>query len=98
MVSKSEGLAVIWLEYFDGNNKRKDGRRVPKHLAIKNPNIEDLKNAAKSLGLNPIIEIDKAYPKKWWRKSGRILVKKKYSKSKIIKQIAQKMKNKGEKK
>lgn len=98
MASKSEGLIVLWLEYFDANNKRANGRRVPKDLAIRNPKIEDLKNAAKSLALNPIIEIDKAYPKKWWRKNGRILVKKKYSKTKMIKQIAKRMKNYEEKK
>lgn len=93
MASKGEGLIVVWVEYFNANNSRNNGRRVPKHLAIKNPNIEDLKNAARSLHLNPIVEIDKGYPKKWWRKNGRILVKKKYSKSKLLKQIAKKMKN-----
>ncbi len=93
MVSKTDNLYVLWLEYFDAYNTRKNGRRVPKDLAIKNPKIEDLKNAAKTLGLNPILEIEKSYPKKWWRKNGRILVKKKYSKTKTIIQIARRMKN-----
>ncbi|NOR47639.1 MAG: hypothetical protein GQ533_06290 [Methanosarcinaceae archaeon] len=29
------------------------------------------------LGLNPTLEKDKAYPKSWWKVSGRVLVDKK---------------------
>lgn len=79
---------VIWPVYFDANVSRKEGRKVSKELAIKNPSIDDIYKAAKKLGLNPVKE-EKAYPKRWWRKEGRLLIDKKGKKMEIIKKIAE---------
>ena len=55
-------------------------------------NIEDIEKAAKSLGLNPVLEKEISYPSKHWKKDGRILVDKNNSKGKIIRQLADKLK------
>ena len=91
MVSRGEDKYVIWPIYFDKSISRHSGRKVPKKNAVEKPNIEDISKAAKSLGLNPILEKECSYPSKHGKKEGRVLVDKKDSKSKILKQIANRM-------
>jgi len=91
MVSKGEDKYVVWPIYFDKSESRLSGRKIPKKSAVEKPNIEDISKAAKSLGLNPILEKEYAYPSKPWKKDGRILVDKKDTKSNILKQIANRM-------
>jgi signal recognition particle subunit SRP19 len=91
MVSRGEDKYVIWPIYFDKSISRLNGRKIAKKYAIEKPTIEAISKAAKSLGLNPKLEKDCAYPSNHWKKQGRILVDKKESKSKIIKQIANRM-------
>ncbi|HEC76409.1 MAG TPA: signal recognition particle protein Srp19 [Thermoplasmatales archaeon] len=79
---------VIWPIYFDIDASKKEGRKVGKELAVKNPTADEIFKAAKKLGLNPIKE-EKAYPSKWWRKEGRVLVEKKGRKTEIIRKIAE---------
>ena len=43
------------------------------------------------MGLNLKMEKDKAYPKSWWKVSGRVLVDKKGVKSGIVREIARKI-------
>ena len=53
--------------------------------ALKNPNVDDIMKAAKTLGLNPVKQ-EKSYPKRWWRKEGRVLIDKEEGKvSSLIK-------------
>ena len=92
MVSKGTEKYVIWPIYFDQGTSRKNGRRVSKNLAIKNPTTQDIFKVAQSLSLSPQIE-NKSYPSEWWTK-GRILVEKKGTKTEVIRTIAQKMLNK----
>jgi len=91
MVSRGEDKYVIWPIYFDRSVSRLQGRRVTKKNAVEKPNVEDIEKAAKSLGLNPVLEKETAFPAKHWRQDGRILVDKKNTKGKIIRQIAGKI-------
>ena len=79
---------VIWPEYFDASLPKNRGRRVPKKLAVQSPTVEDIAKAAKRLKLDPKIEKNKAFPGRWWRSTGRVLVKPRWPKTKIIRQIA----------
>jgi len=88
MVSRGEDKYVIWPIYFDKSVSRLNGRRVAKKYAVEKPTIENISKAAKSLGLNPVLEKDRAHSSRHWKKDGRILVDKKDSKSKILRQIA----------
>ena len=92
MVSRDEGWIVLWPDYFDNSLSRSKGRRVPKKLAVNSPAVEDIAIAAKRLKLNPVIEADKAHPRQWWRKNGRVLVKPRARKEVILYSVARALK------
>lgn len=87
MVSKDDHKLVIWPIYFDKNISKSKGRKIGKKYSIEKPDIEKIAKAAKSLGLNPIIEKNASHPSKSWKKDGRIIIDKKDVKSKLIFQI-----------
>ena len=91
MVSRGEDTYVVWPIYFDKSVSRLSGRKVSKKNAVDKPDIESISKAAKSLGLNPILEKDVAHPSRYWKKEARILVDKKDTKSKILVKIANRM-------
>ncbi|WP_448577795.1 signal recognition particle protein Srp19 [Thermosphaera sp.] len=78
---------ILYPSYFDSTLSRSDGRRIPASLAVPSPSIEEIYNAAAKLGLNPVVENDKAYPGKWWVK-GRVIVDKKYGRMELLRKIA----------
>jgi len=88
LVTKKDTPIILWPEYFDSSISKSHGRRVPRKLAANSPTVEQIAKAAKRLKLNPKIEIKKAYPSRWWKRSGRVLVQAKTKKTKIIRQIA----------
>lgn len=88
MPKKKEKFIVLYPEYFNSKFTRAEGRRVSKKLAKSSPTVEDLAKAAKKLGLNPVVEKDKSYPRFWYEKRGRILVEKKMSKTELLKKIS----------
>ena len=87
LVTKKENRIVLWPEYFDGTLPKNRGRRVPQKIATKAPTVEEIAKAAKRLKLNPKIERNRAYPSRWWRKTGRVLVQGRMRKTKIIRQV-----------
>lgn len=91
MVSRGEEKYVIWPIYFDKSASRLAGRKVSKKQAIEKPNVEAISKAAKSLGLNPILEKNCAHPSRHWKKEGRVLIDKKDSKSKLLTKIANRL-------
>jgi len=91
MVSRGEEKYVVWPIYFDKSVSRLNGRKVSKKHAVDKPEAESIAKAAKSLGLNPVLEKNVAYPSKHWKKEGRVLVDKKDSKSKLLRQIANRL-------
>ena len=91
MVSRGEDKYVVWPIYFDKSVSRLSGRKVSKKNAVDKPDIESISKAAKSLSLNPVLEKNVSYPSKHWKKEGRVLVDKKDSKSKLLRQIANRL-------
>lgn len=91
MVSRGEEKYVVWPIYFDKSVSRLHGRRVSKKHAVDKPSIDAVAKAAKSLGLNPKVEKKASYPSRFWKKEGRILVDKKDSKAKLLRQIANRL-------
>ncbi len=83
-------VKVIYPSYFDTRLSRKEGRRVPKSLAIKNPSINEIITAASSFG-EVLAERDKARPSRWYKREGRILIKYEGSKEELLKKIGQKL-------
>ena len=91
MVSRREDKYVVWPVYFDKSLSKLEGRKVPKKNAVDKPSVDDIAKAAKSLGLNPVLEKNVAHPSRHWKKEGRVLVDKKDSKSKLLMKIANRL-------
>ena len=91
MVTRKDNKLVLWLDYFDINNSRDEGRRVPRKLAKENLKIEDVVKVARVLGLSPVVEEDAAYPRRGYKKTGRVLVDKKWKKTEVLRRIAQRL-------
>jgi signal recognition particle subunit SRP19 len=85
---KDRGKLVIWPAYIDQMRSRSTGRIIALKNAVKEPQLNEIREAARKLGLNPEVEPEKAYPKFWWETSGRVLVDDTGPKSIIVKQIA----------
>jgi len=73
---KEKDYIIIWPEYIDSAKSRSEGRKVPLSLAVKKPTVEEIAKALKSMGIEPLIELDKKYPRTWWSSGGRVKVKK----------------------
>jgi signal recognition particle subunit SRP19 len=86
---------ILWLDYYNKGISRAKGRKVSKSLAIYDPSISELKEAAISLGYQ--ISQDQLndtarFPRRPHIKSGYIMISKNsLMKNKIIKAIAEKM-------
>ena len=91
MVSKRDGMFVLWPRYFDAARTRAQGRRVPKDIAVESPRAGHIAEAAKTLGLGAELEKDAAHPYEWWEPEGRVLVEKKWSKEETLRKIASRL-------
>lgn len=80
--------AIVWPVNFDSSKTRKEGRKVPRSVAVSNPNLAELQRAAEQLGLKPEAEVNAAHPAVPWRKTGRIWVQKSGSKMQTLLKIA----------
>ncbi|MEM2873486.1 MAG: signal recognition particle subunit SRP19/SEC65 family protein [Nitrososphaerales archaeon] len=84
---KDYNLLVIWLDYFNSNLKRSEGRRVPLSLSVKNPTLDELVKAAKLAGYNPK-PFSAFFPKRAFTLSGYITIEKVKPKSIVLKEIS----------
>jgi len=91
MVSKDEDKYILYPLYFDSAVSRLNGRKIPKKFAVEKPTSENIAKAAKSLGLNPVLEKDKVHPSTPWKKEGRVIVDKKGPKTKLLIQISNRL-------
>jgi len=88
---RKQDRVVLWPVYFDSTKTRSEGRRVSKRLASPTPKLSEVGNAADSLGLEPKLYLDASYPFNPNAKTGYITTLKRDSKTKIIREIAQKI-------
>lgn len=91
MVSRDDNKYVIYPVYFDIAVSRLHGRKVAKKHAVEKPQLESIAKAAKSLGLNPILEKEAVFPSTPWKKEGRILIQKKGPKTKLLSQLSNRL-------
>lgn len=82
---------MLYPEYFDAKLSKSQGRKIPKKIAIQNPNVELIEIIAKKMNLNPIVE-DKHYSKNWFERRKRVVIDKKGKKLELIKKIAEELK------
>lgn len=88
MAVDPEKAIVLWPSYFDVRLSRERGRRVPKKDAIENPNAQMIYESVKKLKLDCILELEKAYPRFWYKAEGRVLVEPKLKKPELIRKVA----------
>ncbi len=94
---------VIWLDYFNKTLNKRKGRRIRKELAVYDPTVADLLEAAKEAGYEPVPEETSEiarYPRRPFVKSGYIILPKhpQQKKKSILGQIALKMLQKSKQK
>jgi signal recognition particle subunit SRP19 len=81
---------VFWLEYFDSELKRSEGRRVPLSLATKGPTLQELAEASRRLNLQPQTQAAR-HPALPSRESGYVSVVKSDSKHRLLLKIAKEL-------
>lgn len=82
-----ERFLTVYPSYLDCSVSRSKGRRVPKSLCVPNVTVDEIKKACEALGLSFVVEAEKKYPRDW-KRSGRVLVEKKWGKAQLLRQIA----------
>ena len=85
---KKRTKRVIWPAYFDASKTKKEGRKVPKSIAVANPNVSEVYEAARRLGLDPELEADAAHPALPWHRTGRVLIGADGPKTQILKKVS----------
>lgn len=87
---------IIWLDYFNKNLKRRQGRKVKREQAVFDPTVEELAEAARSAGLQfseQEVNSGARFPRRSFTKSGYVMVAKKegVKKSQVIDAVADKL-------
>ncbi len=81
---------VVWPAYLDSTLSRGEGRKIPRREAVRRPRPEEIVEAAKRLGLNPVLE-EARYPRRWWDQKKRIIVDRAGSKLETLRLIAKEL-------
>jgi len=92
MAFDPEDAVVLWPAYFDLRLSRAQGRKVAKKDATEAPTARMLFEAVKALGLDCILELEKSYPRFWYKHSGRVLVEPELDKPELIEKVASRLK------
>jgi len=82
---------ILYPVYFDAARTRKEGRRVPKSIAIQGPDVQMITKAVSSSGYVPIPEPGHHHPKTWHKADGRVLVNCNDTKTIVVVKVAQKL-------
>jgi signal recognition particle subunit SRP19 len=90
---RRKGKLIFWPAYFDSENTRGDGRRVPKGLALRGVKVDELYRAAEDLALNPELKPGTAFSKKPWDKTGSVIIDKTKSKTLLTAELAARLRS-----
>ncbi|WP_458406293.1 signal recognition particle subunit SRP19/SEC65 family protein [Methanobrevibacter sp.] len=86
-------MITIWPQYLDKNLSLKQGRKISKEDAVKEPTINEIERALKRLNLQYSLQKEFSYPGKWYEKSGRVLVEWDKTKLELIRTVSLEIKN-----
>ena len=90
---RRKGRLVFWPAYFESENTRGSGRRVPKRLTVRGVKVDELYKAAVDLELSPELKPGTAFSKKPWDRSGSVVVNKAKSKTLITVELASRIRS-----
>lgn len=85
-------MITIWPQYMNKNLSLSQGRKISKEDAVSDPTLSEIERALKRLGFTYTVDKNRAYPGKWYEKSGRVLVEYDKSKLELIREVSQKIK------
>ena len=88
--------AILWLDYFNKNLKRRQGRKVNRDQAVFDPTVQELAEAARAAGFqfsDQEVNNEARFPRRSFVKSGYVMIAKKegVKKSQVIDAVADKM-------
>ena len=81
---------VVWLEYFDSELKRAQGRRVPLSMATRAPQLEELEEACRRLNLQPTPQAA-SFPSSAPKRTGYVSVRKTKPKQALVLKVAKEL-------
>ncbi len=87
---------ILWLDYFNKNLKRRQGRKVKRDQAVFDPTLQELLDAVKTVGYkveDDAINDTARFPRRSFVKSGYVMLAKQegVKKSKMISTVAEKL-------
>ena len=87
---------ILWLDYFNKNLKRRQGRKVKRDRSVFDPTISELSDAAKAAGFefsDSEVNDGARFPRRAFTKSGYVMLAKKEGakKNQIIDAVAEKL-------
>ncbi|HEX9677272.1 signal recognition particle subunit SRP19/SEC65 family protein [Nitrososphaera sp.] len=87
---------ILWLDYFNKNLKRRQGRKVKRERAVFDPTVTELVEAIKTAGFqvaDDAISDQARFPRRSFVKSGYVMMAKKegVSKSKVVDSVAERL-------
>jgi signal recognition particle subunit SRP19 len=82
---------VIWSSNLSKSVSRREGRKIPKRLAVKSVTIDEISTAAQSLGLRVELFPQKSLPNNPWSNEGYITVNYDGPKQEILILLAEKI-------
>lgn len=87
---------MLWLDYFNKNLKRRQGRKVNREQAVFDPTVQELAEAAKAAGFqfsDQEVNDNARFPRRSFTRSGYVMVAKKegVKKSQVIDAVAEKI-------
>ncbi len=85
---KDHNKIIMWLDYFNSELSRSQGRRVPMNKSIKKPQLSELVAAAKKNGYDAV-ENSAYHPKRTNIESGYISFTKTDTKSSYVKKLSE---------
>lgn len=87
---------ILWLDYFNKNLKRRQGRKVKRDRSVFDPTISELSEAAKAAGFDfsdTDVNDGARFPRRAFTKSGYVMIAKKegIKKNQVIDVVAEKL-------
>ena len=81
---------VLWLDYFNSELKRSEGRRIPLNTATRAPTLQELEDACRRLNLQPVSQAA-FYPSRRLKPSGYVSVRKAKPKQSLVLKVAREL-------
>lgn len=89
MTPAQEGGVVLWPRYFETRLSRSEGRRVPEAIAVEEPDVEAIAEAAETLGYEARVDAEARHPRRPWAASGRVVVAGADDKEALLREVAE---------